>query len=477
MTRITIIKISGNNTMKNIKYIQTVLLAVALSFTSFTSFACITSESESNNYESDANSGLCSNTIIEGNLSRNDTDWFTFDITQPGSIDISLDHNRRDDYDWYLYQSSGSAVAQAETSNYPETGSYQALESGTYYLKLTRYKGSGWYDLNINFPEGNTPPSGECNYGTRPSKPGALNAYIAGSNSDSCGELTENNGATLLMGGGSDVDDAFSNRVTPHIGSNQDVVVLRATGTDAYNDYLLSLMNANSVETLIIDNRSKANDPYVEWVIKSAEFVFVAGGDQSDYLNQWQGTLVQSAVQHVFDKGGVVGGTSAGMALMASSIYDPDGVSGAVSEEVVTDFCHETLQFSEQFLSIPMLSNSLTDTHFRERDRMGRAVVSLGHHNNNYFSIAASEGTSIFVTSDGNGIVDGDAEVYVFRETAQTQRQTLSCGQAVNYLDVLRTKLLQGDSYNFNNHSHSGAELTISINGNNNNFYNPTNPY
>ncbi|MCJ8321320.1 MAG: Type 1 glutamine amidotransferase-like domain-containing protein [Colwellia sp.] len=463
--------------MNNKNFILCVSLT-ALLFISTNSYACLTDEIESNNNESSANTDVCSNTIISGKLSRNDIDWFEFQVSQAGTIDISLDHHRRDDFDWALYQTSGSAVAQGESSYYPETGSYQASESGTYYLKLTRYKGSGWYDLNISFPEGNTPPSGEdCGYGDRPSKPSSLEAYTSGSSNDSCATLIQDDGAVLLMGGGSDVDSAFSNRVASHIGNGSDIVVIRTSGTDAYNDYLLGLTNADSVETLIIDSRSKANDPYVDWAIRSAEFVWVAGGDQSDYLNQWQGTSVQSALQHVFNKGGVVGGTSAGMALMANSIYDPDGVSGAVSSEVVTDFCHDTLQFSNRFTSIPMLDNSLTDTHFQERDRMGRATVSLGHHSNNFFSIAASEATSIFITSDGNGVVDGSGEVYILRETAQTQRQTLSCGQPVNYLNVLRTKLVPGNSYNVTTHNHNGNELNISINGNNSNFYNPTNPY
>jgi cyanophycinase len=467
--------------MKNKKHILSISLTALLLMTSHASSACITEESESNNTESSANINICSDQTIAGNLTRNDTDWFEFQVNNAGTIDISLDHHRRDDFDWYLYQSSGSAVAQAETSNYPETGSYQAPSAGTYLLKLTRYKGTGWYDLNVSFPEGNTPPppppSGDCNYGNRPSKPGNLTSYVVGNNLDSCSTLTANNGATLLMGGGSDVDSAFSNRVTPHIGTNSDVVIIRTSGSDGYNDYLLGLMNADSVETLIINSRSKANDPYVDWVIRSAEFVWVAGGDQSDYLNQWQGTNVESALQHVFDKGGVVGGTSAGMALMANSIYDPDGISGAVSSEVVTDFCHNTLNFSSRFINIPMLDRSLTDTHFQERDRMGRATVSLGHHSSDFFSIAASEASSIFITSDGGGVVDGSGEIYILKETNQTNRKTLSCNQAVEYENVQRVKLVSGDTYNLFTHSHNGTTIELSINGNNNNFYTPSNPY
>lgn len=467
--------------MKKIIMNMVATLATALFLTTNT-HACITSESESNDTESQANTGICSGTTVEGNLSRGDIDWFVFDVAQAGSIDISLNHNSRDDFDWALYKTSGGAVATGETGSAPETGRYEASSAETYYLKLTRYSGRGWYDLNVSFP--NTGDGGDnggggadCGYGIRPVTPNNLTSYVTGNESDSCISLSQGNGAVLLMGGGSDVDSAFSQRVVGHIGSDVDVVVLRTSGSDGYNSYLQNLMAADSVITLIVDTRNKANEDYVDWVIRSAEFVFVAGGDQSDYLNQWTGTKVQSALQHVFDKGGVIGGTSAGMALMADSVYDPDGILGAISEEVVTDYCHETLNFSNGILSLPMLSNALTDTHFAERDRMGRTVVSLAQHSTDHFAIAADENTSLFVTSNNSGVVNGSGNVYVFRETASTQRQLLTCGSPVQYSNVQRIRLSPGNTINLSTFSHSGSAIDISINGNNNNFYSPLNPY
>ena len=433
--------------MKNKLSILTGTLAACLLF-SGASHACLTSENESNDTESNANAGLCSNTTLAGSLRRNDTDWFSFQVTEPGNIDISVAHNNNDDFDWHLYQSSGGAIAQGTTGSQPESGSYYANSTGTYYIKLSRYSGTGWYDLDINFPDGGSsnPGDNECGYGNKPTKPSALSTYIVGSSDDSCNTLAANDGAVLLMGGGSDVDQAFSNRVASHVGSGADVVVLRTSGSDGYNDYLLGLISADSVETLIIDSTTKANSDYVDWAIRSAEFVWVAGGDQSDYLNQWQGTKVQAAVQHVFD-------------------------------QVVTDVCHETLNFSSRFVDVPFLDNSLTDTHFQERDRMGRAIVSLGHHSSQHFSIAASEATSMFINANGDAVVDGSAEVYIFKETTRTNRATLQCGSAVNYQNVSRVKLLPGDSYNVNTHSHNGTQLDVSVNGNNSNYYSPINPY
>lgn len=450
------------------------------------SVACLTSESENNNSQANANGDVCSGTLIESTISsRNDIDWYRFSTGANGAISVALQHNSRDDFDWRLVSASGQTLLRGETSSTPESDTLASALAGDYYLEVSRYRGTGWYDLSLDFVGGGsdggsggdgTPESG-CNIGAAPAKSSGLSVSTVGSAADTCVSLNAGQGAVLLMGGGADVDTAFSNRVRNHVGNGADVVVLRTSGTDAYNTYLHGLLSADSVSTLIIDSRAKANEAYVNWAIRSAEFVWISGGDQAEYLNMWAGTAVQSALQSVYDRGGVVGGTSAGMALLSDTIYDPDGVAGAVSEEVVTDFCHETINLSPQFITIPVLANSLADTHFYERDRMGRLMVFMAHQTGNVVGIGASEGTSIFINSAGLGVVDGSYEVYVLRETNATNLQQGSCGSPVIYRDVSRVKLLSGDTYNFSNHSHSGDESTISIDGNSASFYTPSSPY
>lgn len=316
-----------------------------------------------------------------------------------------------------------------------------------------------------------------CIYGAAPTKPSTLTNYFVGSEDDACGDLNINEGALLLMGGGSDVDSAFSQNVKTHVGLGADIVILRSSGGDGYNDYLYNLMAANSVNTLIVNSVDKANSAYVEWAIKRAEFVFVAGGDQSKYLNFWADTKLQSALQHVYDKGGVIGGTSAGMAMMSSTVYDPDGISGAISDEVVTDLCHATLNFSTGMLSIPVMSNTLTDTHFQQRDRMGRAMVFLANQPIQYRIIAASEATALFITANGDSVVIGDNEVYVLYNNITTNLVQAQCANAVIYEEVSRIKLLPSQGINVNTLIHNGDEITISLNGSNSNYYSPTYPY
>ena len=97
-----------------------------------------------------------------------------------------------------------------------------------------------------------------------------------------------------MMGGGSDLDEAFRWLCSKAAGG--DLLVLRAHGDAEYNSYIAGLCKLNSVATLVISNRDAAQDPRVAAIIRSAQAIFIAGGDQSRYINFWQGTPVQNAI-------------------------------------------------------------------------------------------------------------------------------------------------------------------------------------
>src|SRR6185369_7495087 len=117
-----------------------------------------------------------------------------------------------------------------------------------------------------------------------------------------------NKPAMVLMGGGPDVDAAFAWMIKKSGGGN--FVVIRSRGTDAYNPYIYAMGGVQSVETLVIPSRDAANDPFVLQRIRGAEALFIAGGDQSDYINFWEGTPVQAAIQELASHNIPIGGTS-----------------------------------------------------------------------------------------------------------------------------------------------------------------------
>lgn len=119
--------------------------------------------------------------------------------------------------------------------------------------------------------------------------------------------------------------------------------------------------------------------------------------------------------------------------------------------EAVTDLCHEYINISTNFLTTLVMNNSIVDTHFAERDRMGRLMTFMAGLPAAARGIGVDEATSIFFTSDGNGVVDGAGSVYVFAEDGTTSRTQAQCGQAVIYEDVLRYQLGENDIFNLLN--------------------------
>lgn len=316
-----------------------------------------------------------------------------------------------------------------------------------------------------------------CGYGPRPERPANLTRYAVGYTGDVCVALTPDEAGVILMGGSTDVDSIFVSKVRPYI-QNGNVLVLRTRGAAGYNDYLQQLTQAASVETLIVDSRDKANSDYVAWAVQTAEFIWFAGGDQSEYIRYWQDTRLQEKLHYAYQKGAIIGGTSAGNAILGDVVYNPDGVGSAVSSEVAQDFCDANIRFSGDFLQAPMLAGTLTDTHFKQRDRMGRLMVFLAHHaNRNLTGIAVSEQTALWVARNGQTEVYGQHEVYMVRADDQTVFRQTECGQPVIIDDLLRYRLVPGDHYQLGTHQSSVVPLRISLDGRESSIYQPSNPY
>lgn len=447
-------------------------------------FAQIASESENNNNESAADGPVASGTRVTGSLSTSsDIDWFYFDLNAASTVGIRLNHATGDDFDWALYKTTGGPVASGKSSAIPENGSYAATTTGRYKLKVTSYRGSGWYDLDVTLtPSGG---GGGGTGGTRPTKPGNLQSWIVGNAADS-GKNPVNGPALILMGGGSDVDASFSQRAFP-VANGGDVVIIRTSGSDGYNDYLYTLVSGatkpDSVETLLLDTVDKANSDYADWVLRNAELIFIAGGDQSTYVNAWKGTRTEDAIHAAYARGAVIGGTSAGLAVEGEFVYDPDGVVAATGAEAIANPYRGSMLFTGDFLNFPLMNDIVTDTHFSQRDRMGRLfafMARLRQDNNTarILGIGVSENTAIFLDRTGRGVVDGSGAAYVVEERTDTQRTQVVSGQPLIYRNLQRTKLTAGQFFDFVAYTHNGTSIVLSVDGRNAGApFSPANPY
>jgi cyanophycinase len=236
---------------------------------------------------------------------------------------------------------------------------------------------------------------------------------------------TKATAGTAMMGGGSDLDEAF--RWLCNKGNGGDFLILRATGDDDYNPYVNGLCKMNSVATLIIPDRHAAEDPAVAEIIRKAEVVFISGGDQSNYVRGWQDTPVEAAINANLAAGKPIGGTSAGLAVQGEFVYaclkDKPHDKDLASTDVLPNPYFERVTLVREFLKIPHMENLLTDSHFAKRDRMGRMLGFLARIMQDGWSqspreVAIDEKSAVLVEADGKATVVGTGKgAYFLRPT------------------------------------------------------------
>eukprot|EP00004_Rigifila_ramosa_P021693 TRINITY_DN581_c0_g1_i1.p1 TRINITY_DN581_c0_g1~~TRINITY_DN581_c0_g1_i1.p1 ORF type:complete len:345 (+),score=84.69 TRINITY_DN581_c0_g1_i1:36-1037(+) len=264
----------------------------------------------------------------------------------------------------------------------------------------------------------------------------------------------------LLMGGGADVNTAFVWWLEKANGG--DVVVLRASGDGAYNPYLFALGDVNSVSTIVFNNEAAAEDPFVLDVIAGAEAIFMAGGDQWLYMSYWRNSTVQALMDyHLNVKKAPIGGTSAGLAVLGEYVYTAE-TGSVISEEALDNPYHRYVDITDDSLvNIPVFTTLITDSHFRERDRMGRLSAFIARIMKDYGetgvrAVAVSEATAVCVEGDGRSFVAGRNEAYFVRSTVPPA--VCEPGEPLTILDLTVYKCTDnGSSFNFNTWTGTGG--------------------
>lgn len=296
-------------------------------------------------------------------------------------------------------------------------------------------------------------------------RPG-FQSFIVGNPADAPPAATLSPGL-VLMGGGTDVDAAFQ-WMCQRAGGG-DFLVIRTTGTDAYNPYIQQLCpQMDSVETIIITTVEGANTAYVSNQILNAEALWIAGGDQSTYVNLWRGTAVQTGVNHLHNvKQAPVGGTSAGLAVLSQFIYTGELGSVTSSQALANPF-HRYVTLDRDLFQSSLGVNKLYDSHFVTRDRMGRTIVFLARIVNNGWAtqprdIGIDEETALLVLPTGAATMVGVGAAYFLQ--APGPAQVLADRTPLTYLNIGVYKVPQGGTFNLSTWTGTGGvAYTLNVN-------------
>jgi cyanophycinase-like exopeptidase len=233
-------------------------------------------------------------------------------------------------------------------------------------------------------------------------------------------DSVESRSATLLIGGAEgnqSGEDAATRWFLDHARGGK-YLVLRVGGVGSQAKWICQHYKdwVASAAELSIDSREAANNPEVVDYIREADALFIAGGDQNQYQEFWEGTATEDAINDLINKKRIpVAGTSAGMAILGDYYYAPDH-KGVLASEVLNDPFHyntETIHHTD-FIQVPYLQRVITDTHL---DRMNsrnpetrygrllgllaRVIYEDGKRLSNY-AIGLEEGA--FVAIDDQGI-------------------------------------------------------------------------
>jgi cyanophycinase len=273
-----------------------------------------------------------------------------------------------------------------------------------------------------------------------------------------------------MMGGGTDLDEAFHWLCAKAGGG--DFLVVRAHGGADYNPYVAGLCQMNSVATLIIPNREAAQDPHVAEIIGQAEVIFIAGGDQSRYVNFWKGTPVEDAINAHVAAGKPIGGTSAGLAVLGEFVYgcleDKPDDADLSSREVLADPYTKRVTVVRDFLKVPGLENILTDSHFAKRDRMGRSLGFLARIVQDGWSktpreIAIDEKSALLVEASGRAKVVGTGLGVYFLQVADAP-EVCKSGQPLTVRNIAAYHAPTGATFDVRAWSGDGGEpYSISV--------------
>jgi cyanophycinase len=210
------------------------------------------------------------------------------------------------------------------------------------------------------------------------------------------------NRGTLVMcgGGGGTPDEVFDEFVRLAGGKDARIVFIPSAAEFADVEHARSHFaeweEYGCVSLIYIDAKSRAEADTEKFVepLKKATAVWIAGGDQERLVNLYSDTKLAEAVRDLLARGGVVGGISAGAAVM-SQVMIRDGSN------------HEAVVGK----GFGLIDGAIVDQHFSQRGRYAR-LLGLLEDRPQLLGLGIDEDTSLIV--QGNHLrVMGNARATV----------------------------------------------------------------
>jgi len=259
---------------------------------------------------------------------------------------------------------------------------------------------------------------------------------------------SQNKGHLVIVGGGERTDEIMKKFIELSGGKNATIAIFpMASGTpdEVGAGYVKEMKGLGVKEAFYLNiNANAANQDSTVAKMANVTGVFYSGGDQVLLTAALLNTKVQKRIHEIYKNGGVVGGTSAGAAVMSKIMITGNELLNKDSSAAFHTLLKDNIEVKEGF---GFITDAIIDQHFVVRRRHNR-LITVVLQNPKLLGVAIDEATCIIVNPDNTFTVLGESVVLVYDATKSKHVRT----NKNNYLSAanLSLNILQsGDSYNF----------------------------
>lgn len=213
--------------------------------------------------------------------------------------------------------------------------------------------------------------------------------------------IMDRSAGTLLIAGGGRLSERLKREFIHLAGDDSARIVVipgcqvEPSGLREYADDW-KLLGVTDVSVLHADSRSIAESPEFSESLEHATGVWLGGGAQTWFSAWYRGTKVAERLHGVLQRGGVIGGTSAGASAMSDVM-----MAGGRGEPIVGK-------------GLALLPDVIVDQHFLKRNRVARMMKLLDQYPD-HIGVGIDEGTALVVElKQGRITVSGDSYVMAY---------------------------------------------------------------
>jgi cyanophycinase len=232
-------------------------------------------------------------------------------------------------------------------------------------------------------------------------------------------KLTEARGIAMAIGGAEErtPESPILKEFVRLAGGKRANIVIITAATDSPEEvgaeYIEVFEKIGVKAAQVVDVSSRADAVAEEnlTAVREASGLFFTGGDQLHITSLIGGTELQKLVFEIYEKGVIIGGTSAGAAMMSNSM-----ILGGSGEEA------PKLGGVEIGPGMDLIVGCMIDTHFSQRGRHGRLLTAVAHYPQD-LGIGLDENTAMIVEK-GEMRVMGAGAVTIIDAGAMTYANT-----------------------------------------------------